>query len=30
MLGQHTGMVLEEWLGMTQEQIAGLRSDGAV
>ena len=30
MLGQHTGTILEEWLGMTREQIADLRSVGAV
>jgi crotonobetainyl-CoA:carnitine CoA-transferase CaiB-like acyl-CoA transferase len=30
MLGQHTGTVLEEWLGMTADQIADLRSGGAV
>ena len=30
MLGEHTGAVLEEWLAMTPDQIAGLRANGAV
>ena len=30
MLGQHSGAILEEWLGMTADQIADLRSAGAV
>ena len=29
-LGEHTGAVLKEWLAMTPEQIAGLRTSGAV
>jgi len=30
MLGEHTDAVLEEWLALTSEQIAGLRASGAV
>jgi len=30
MLGEHSAAVLEEWLAMTPEQIAGLQASGAV
>jgi crotonobetainyl-CoA:carnitine CoA-transferase CaiB-like acyl-CoA transferase len=30
MLGQHTGTVLEEWLGMSPDQISDLHADGTV
>ena len=30
LLGEHTGQVLGDWLGLDADQVAGLRRDGIV
>jgi crotonobetainyl-CoA:carnitine CoA-transferase CaiB-like acyl-CoA transferase len=30
MLGEHTGQVLSDWLGLSGEAVAGLKADGAL